>query len=93
MAAQLAQAQAELDRSQRRWSRGQEEWLGEVSVRCALCVLLFPFAVGVEWSRGRLGGLWWASLLERGLLARDQGLGVPGLGVRGFGGSELWIRG
>lgn len=68
MEARLAEAQAELDRSQRRWSRGQEEWLAEVRVVCLGVVVGDP-VLGFVGSGGALCGV-----------ACFVGLGCPGRG-------------
>jgi len=47
MEARLASAQEELDKSQKRWSRGQEEWLVEVGVCVCVCVCSSWFDSGV----------------------------------------------
>lgn len=58
MEAQLASVQTELDKSQKRWSRGQEEWLVEVGVSVCLCVRRwFDFCGLGEVRRGSAGGL------------------------------------
>lgn len=72
MEARLAAAQMELEKSQRRWSRGQEEWLGEVCVFVLFRLLFVREVVGFR------GGFAW--LEERGVVCV---LGAEGKERRG----------